>query len=85
VAQDAASGRLVRVKSAIAHAHATGEYDVEYRVVDPDGKVRWLNQKGRAFHDADGRPVRSIGFMFDITERRKVEEDLRSAPGDASS
>ena len=67
-----------RVKSSIAHALATGEIDVEYRVTHADGKVRWLNQKGRTFLDADGRPVRSIGFMFDVTERHKVEDDLRS-------
>src|SRR5262249_17695000 len=67
-----------RVKSAIAHSHATGEIDVEYRACRPDGKLRWLNQKGRAFFDANGKPMRSIGFMFDVTERRKVEDDLRS-------
>ena len=66
------------IKSAIARALATGEVDVEYRVKLPDGSVRWLNQKGRAFLDASGKPVRSIGFMFDVTERRKVEDDLRS-------
>jgi signal transduction histidine kinase len=66
-----------RVKSSIAHAFATGEIDVEYRVVHPNGKVRWLNQKGRAFLDADGKPVRSIGFMQDITQRKQGEEELR--------
>ena len=65
------------VKLAIARAFATGEIDVEYRVVHPDGKVRWLNQKGRAFFDAQGAPARSHGFMFDVTERHKAEEDLR--------
>ena len=67
-----------RVKSSMQQALETGKVDVEYRVVHPDGKVRWLNQKGRAFFDAEGRPLRSIGFMFDVTERRKVEDDLRS-------
>ena len=67
-----------RVKSCIAHALQTGDIDVEYRVIHPDGSVRWLNQKGRAFLDANGKPVRSIGFMFDVTERHKVEDDLRS-------
>ncbi|HYL24962.1 MAG TPA: PAS domain-containing protein, partial [Burkholderiales bacterium] len=67
-----------RVKASIARARATGEIDIEYRVIHPDGKVRWLHQKGRSFFGADGRPVRSIGFMFDVTERHKVEDDLRS-------
>jgi len=68
---------LPRVKSSIAHALATGEIDVEYRVIHPGGRVRWLNQKGRAFLDADGKPVRSIGFMQDITQRKQTEEELR--------
>jgi PAS domain S-box-containing protein len=71
-------GDWARVKSSIQHALETGDIDVEYRVVHPNGTVRWLNQKGRAFRDAAGKPVRSIGFMFDVTERRKVEDDLRS-------
>ncbi|HSU63812.1 MAG TPA: PAS domain-containing protein, partial [Burkholderiales bacterium] len=65
------------VKSAIAHALATGEIDVEYRVLHPDGRVRWLNQKGRTFLGDDGKPVRSIGFMFDVTERKEAEAELR--------
>jgi PAS domain S-box-containing protein len=66
------------VKSAMAHALASGEFDFEYRVVHPDGKVRWLNQKGRTFLGPhDGRPVRSIGFTFDVTERKAAEEELR--------
>ena len=68
-----------RVKSSIAHAHATGEIDVEYRVIHPDGKVRWLNQKGRTFFGANGKPERSIGFMFDVTERKQAETALRES------
>jgi PAS domain S-box-containing protein len=68
-----------RVKSSIAHAHATGEIDVEYRVIHPDGKVRWLNQKGRALFGANGKPERSIGFMLDVTERKEAETALRES------
>jgi PAS domain S-box-containing protein len=66
------------VKFAIAQALVTGEFDFEYRVVHTDGKVRWLNQKGRTFLGPDdGKPVRSIGFTFDVTERKAAEEELR--------
>src|SRR5205085_733935 len=65
------------VKASIAHAHATGEIDVEYRVVHPDGKEHWLNQKGRTFFDPDGKPVRSIGFIQDVTERKQAEDGMR--------
>lgn len=40
----------------------------EYRVVAPDGTVRWLFSRGRTFQDAVGRPVRARGIIIDITE-----------------
>ncbi|HEY4560643.1 MAG TPA: PAS domain-containing protein [Lysobacter sp.] len=45
-------------------------YIHEFRVVHPDGGVRWLSGRGRFFYD-DGRPVRMIGAMMDITERQE--------------
>src|SRR5262245_61170753 len=67
-----------RIKASLTHAVATGEVDVEYPVTHPDGSVHWLNQKGRVFVNQKGKPLRAIGFMFDVTERRKVQDDLRS-------
>jgi PAS domain S-box-containing protein len=64
------------VKAAIKRSHESGEIDVEYRVQQPDGSVRWLHQKGRTFLGGDGKPERSIGFMFDVTDKHKSEEDL---------
>jgi PAS domain S-box-containing protein len=57
-----------------------GRYDAEYRVVRPDGAVRWARCAGRAhFVDADAapRPVRLIGVMADVTEQRSATEALR--------
>jgi len=70
-------GDWSRVKSAIAHAHATGEIDVEYRVVHPDRSVHWLQARGRTFFDAAGSPIRMVGFMQDLTDRKQAEEDMR--------
>ncbi len=43
----------------------------EYRVCRPDGSVRWMLSRGRAYLDADGRPVRAHGLLIDITESRE--------------
>lgn len=50
------------------------DFDSEFRVVWPDGSVRWLDDKGKTFSDADGRPVSLTGACIDITERKRGEE-----------
>ena len=65
------------VKDAIARANDSGDVAAEYRVVQPDGGVRWLQAKGRMFFDDEGRAARIVGFMVDVTERRLAEEELR--------
>ncbi len=53
--------------------------EVEYRIVRPDGAVRWLNSKGTVLFDEAGQAVRMIGATLDITERRNAEEAHRNA------
>jgi PAS domain S-box-containing protein len=48
-------------------------YDIEYRTVAPDGRVRWVRAKGRAYYDPDGNPTRFDGVTLDITELKRVE------------
>jgi PAS domain S-box-containing protein len=50
---------------------------VSYRVLRPDGAVIWVEKRGRAFFDEQGRMSRMIGMVADITERKRVEEALR--------
>src|ERR687893_1692870 len=53
-----------------------GEYSIEYRTVGlEDGIERWVAARGRAFFDESGRPVRFIGTVLDITERKRAEEE----------
>jgi len=52
---------------------------VEFRVVRPDGSVRWLRDKGEAFKDTEGRVEYLTGACVDITDRRKMEDALREA------
>src|SRR4029434_740876 len=49
---------LVRVEKAIAEALETGTHRLEYRIVRPDGAVRWLETRGQLTRDADGPSAR---------------------------
>lgn len=51
----------------------------EFRVLWPDGSVRWMNARGRYFFQPDGRAVRLLGLTADITERKRAEEALRES------
>jgi PAS domain S-box-containing protein len=57
-------------------------YAAEFRVVWPDGTIRWLEAKGRAVaHDRNGRVSRFLGVTMDTTERKRAEESLRDLSG----
>ncbi|HSQ93410.1 MAG TPA: PAS domain S-box protein, partial [Methanoregula sp.] len=51
----------------------------EYRIVLPDGGIRWIGASGNTEYDGDGRPLRMSGICLDITERRAAEDALREA------
>jgi two-component system sensor kinase FixL len=68
------------LRAAIDKALSTGaEYEVECRVVLPDGQMRWLSVRGRVELNADGRPAWVRGVSIDITERKRAEEKFRVA------
>jgi PAS domain S-box-containing protein len=52
---------------------------VSYRVVRPDGSLVWLEKNARAFFDEQGKKIRMIGMVADITERKQAEEALRDS------
>jgi PAS domain S-box-containing protein len=52
-------------------------YDSEFRVVWPDGSIRYLKAKGEVFRDDEGKPIRMLGVNFDITDRKLAEENIR--------
>ena len=58
---------------------ARTDYDIEKRIVWPDGSVRWTASRGRVFCDPSGRPVRMAGVTMDTTERMRAEEALRES------
>ena len=51
----------------------------EWRVIWPDGSVHWLFGRWQVFQDENGRPLNMIGVNMDITERKRLEEDLMQA------
>jgi formate hydrogenlyase transcriptional activator len=50
---------------------------LEYRIVRPDGDVRWISSSGNVSVDGHGLPERLMGVSIDITERRQMEIELR--------
>jgi PAS domain S-box-containing protein len=50
------------------------EHQLLYRIIRPDGAVRWLEAFGSFVHDAAGKPIRLIGVCSDVTERVESEE-----------
>ncbi len=67
-----------RVSEAIANARQNRKlYTAEFRIVKPDGTVRWLAARGKFYYARNGDPERMLGVSLDITERKLAEEKLR--------
>ena len=54
-------------------------YDTEFRIVLPDGRLRYIEAHGRLHRDAQGHPLRLIGLNRDVTAERQTQENLRLA------
>jgi signal transduction histidine kinase len=53
-------------------------YQTSYRMLRPEGSVIWLEESGHAFFDGQGRLLRTIGMVVDVTERKLAEAALAS-------
>jgi PAS domain S-box-containing protein len=56
-------------------------YEVEYRAVRADGSIRWVHSLGNGYYDKDGKPTRMVGVVFDVTERKKAEQERLELAG----
>jgi len=52
-------------------------YYVKHRCICPDGTLRWLSGRGKVYRNESGKPLRMIGTVTDITQRREAEAALR--------
>jgi two-component system, cell cycle sensor histidine kinase and response regulator CckA len=70
-----------RILATVRRAHdplGDGIWDVEHRIIRRDGTVRWLKERSQTFFEGKGetrRPVRTVGAVLDVTERRRSEEE----------
>jgi PAS domain S-box-containing protein len=60
----------------------TSEFMEEYRLIQADGSVKWVQTRGRVERDAKGWAVRHRGVMVDITGRKRTEQALEAAEAD---
>ena len=67
-----------RIRQAIDDAiHKGQDFDSEYRLVLPDGIVRWMATRGSVRLDAHGKPAQLLGISIDITARKQAELEAR--------
>ena len=54
-------------------------YMAEFRVVRPDGTVRWVTDRGKFYYTTNGDPQRGLGIGVDVTDRKQAENALRES------
>jgi PAS domain S-box-containing protein len=70
-----------RITEAVRRAHdpaGDGSFDVEHRIVDRNGSIHWLSTRSRTHFEGEGssrHPVRTVGAVVDITERKRAEKE----------
>jgi len=52
-------------------------FDREYRIIRPDGEIRWIHSRGFPILDDAGNPYRTAGIASDVTSRKQSAEELR--------
>jgi PAS domain S-box-containing protein len=67
-----------RVTAALPRQKA-GTYDEEYRIVRPDGSIRWIRDRAFPVRDAGGGVYRVVGVAADVTDRKQATDDLRES------
>jgi PAS domain S-box-containing protein len=65
--------------SAELQRHAKGQWNIDYRIVRPDGSVRWIYDRGFQIQDEAGNLIWMCGVATDITERKQTEKELNEA------
>ncbi len=66
-----------RVEQSQQRLEKTGTQDIEYRIVWPNGEIHWIRVRSRLLRDDQGNPIRIDGLTTEITEHKKIREQLR--------
>ncbi len=66
-----------RIGVAVQEKQAMGTYDEEYRIMWPDGSIRWIRDRASPVRNASGEVLRIVGVAEDITTRKKLEGRIR--------
>ena len=69
--------RAARAEAMHKAIDSRGSYEIEFRVLLPDGTMRWMAGRVRCISDGPGRPVRVLGVLADITQRKVAEKEAR--------
>ena len=66
-----------KVDQAYQHSLETREpYEIKHRLLFPKGRIKWVNERCCTYYDDNGKPIRSVGTVQDITEQMKTENTL---------
>lgn len=68
------------VKKAVNEAlYEKKPFSIDHRIVLPDGSVRTVQEQAEVMFNESGKPVRMLGIVLDITDRKKAEDDLKDS------
>src|SRR5208282_693401 len=74
------------VAAAVTDAKVSGApFRAEFRIVRPDGVVRWVSASGRFYNASNGDPVRMLGLVVDMSEHKRADDRFRLAVEAASN
>ncbi|MGM0634917.1 MAG: PAS domain-containing protein [Bacteroidota bacterium] len=56
-----------------------GSYELEYRILTPTGKIKWIRNKSKIITDKQGNKIRIDGIVSDVTKRKQAQSELKKA------
>ncbi len=65
------------VKSVQAAIEGRAPYDVEFRVIHPNGEMHWVSAMAQVLRNEEGKPIRMLGATTDISARKQTEAELQ--------
>jgi PAS domain S-box-containing protein len=68
-----------RVLDAALHKQVAGTYDEQYRILRPDGAIRWISDRAFPIRDSSGIVYRIVGLAGDITDQMRIQQLLRAS------